>query len=126
METILNLLTENLALIVSGVIVPLVSWFIKKKVDNERLRQALIGLNEAVFTGVGHSAQTYVKAMREAQKDGKLTAAEKQEAKRRAINTAKAHLGPKLRKEAKKIFGDLDTVLSARVEAMIAEKKGRV
>ncbi len=123
MNAMLEVLAENLPLIVSGVIVPLVSWYIKKKIDNERLSQALVGINEAVLSGVGKTAQTYVREIKKSRADGKLTAAEKQEAKRKAMITAKALIQPKLCKEARKLFGDLDTVLSARIERALAEKK---
>lgn len=123
MDALLNLLSENLPLLISGVIVPLVSWYIKKKVDNERLQQTLLRLNEAVMTGVGHAGQTYVRAIKRGREDGHLTLDEKREAKTMAIVAARESITPKLRKEVNKLIGDFDSVLSTRIEAKIAENK---
>ncbi len=123
MEPILNLASEYLPLIVSGVVVPLVSWFIKKKVDHEKTEHLLLTLNEAVGTAVASTAQVYVSELKKARTDGKLTDEEKKNARRAAIREAKRLLGEKLCKELRKRCGSEDAVLETYVEAEVAERK---
>lgn len=125
MEPILNLLSEYLPLIVSGIIVPLVAWYIKKKVDNEKTEHLLLTLNEAVGTAVASTSQVYVKEIKRAKVDGKLTDEEKKNARRAAIQEAKRLLGEKLCKELHKRSGSADAVLETYIEAEVAERKQR-
>ena len=123
MDAALQLLSENLPLIVSGVIVPLVAWFIKKKVDHEKTEHLLLTLNEAVGTAVASTAQVYVKEIRRGRADGKLTEDEKKNARRTAIREAKRLLGVKLCKELRKRVGGEDAALETYIEAEVAERK---
>ena len=123
MEPILNLASEYLPLIVSGVIVPLVAWFIKKRVDNEKTEHLLLTLNEAVGTAVASTAQVYVSELKKGRADGKLTDDEKKNARRAAIREAKRLLGEKLCGELRKRTGNADTAIETYVEAEVAERK---
>lgn len=123
METVLSIVSDNLPLIISGVLVPLVSWFIKKKVDNEKAQHLLLELNNAVGTAVASTAQVYVKEIRKAAADGKLTDEEKKNARRAAIREAKRLLGEKLCKELRKRCGSADAALETYVEAEVAARK---
>lgn len=123
METILNLLTDNLALIVSGVIVPLVARYIKKRVDNEKVESLLLSVNEAVGTAVASTTQIYAKQVKRAKADGKLTDDEKKNARSIALREAKRLLGGKLCKELQKRTGDLKEVLETYIEAELLTQK---
>ena len=123
MEPILNLASEYLPLIVSGVIVPLVAWFIKKRVDNEKTEHLLLTLNEAVGTAVASTAQVYVSELKKGRADGKLTEEEKGNARHAAIREAKRLLGKKLCSVLRKRYGGEDAMLATYVEAEVAERK---
>ena len=122
MNALLTLLSDNLPLLVSGVIVPLVAWFIKKKVDHEKTEHLLLTLNDAVGTAVASTAQVYVKELRKARADGKLTNDEKKNARRVAIREAKRLLGAKLCKELRKRVGGEVAALETYVEAEVADR----
>lgn len=123
METILILASEHLPLLVSSVIVPLVTWFIKKKVDHEKTEHLLLTLNDAVGTAVASTAQVYVKEIKKARADSKLTDEEKKNARSAAIREAKRLLGEKLCKELRKRTGSVDAALETYVEAEVAARK---
>ncbi len=123
MDTLFQVLSDNLPLVVSGVVVPFVSWFIKKKVDHEKTEHLLLTLNEAVGTAVASTAQVYVGELKKARADGKLTGEEKKNARREAIREAKRLLGEKLCKELRKRCGSEDAALETYVEAEVAERK---
>lgn len=123
MELIPNLALEYLPLIVSSVLVPLVSWYIKKKVDHEKTEHLLLTINDAVGTAVASTAQVYVKEIKKGRADGKLTDEEKGNARHAAIREAKRLLGAKLSSELRKRFGGVDDVLATYVEAEVADRK---
>jgi hypothetical protein len=123
MDTLFQILSDNLPLVVSVVVVPFVSWFIKKKVDHEKTEHLLLTLNEAVGTAVASTAQVYVGELKKARADGKLTDEEKKNARRVAIREAKRLLGEKLCKELRKRCGSEDAALETYVEAEVAERK---
>lgn len=124
MDALLEVLSDNLPLIISGVIVPFVSWFIKKKVDHEKTEHLLLTLNEAVGTAVASTSQVYVKELKKGRADGKLTDEERKNARCTAIREAKRLLGDKLCKELRKRCGSEDTALETYVEAEVAARKG--
>lgn len=123
MDAVLSLLSDNLPLLVSGVIVPLVAWYIKKKVDHEKTEHLLLTLNDAVGTAVASTAQVYVNELKKARADGKLTDEEKKNARRAAIREAKRLLGAKLCSELCRRTGSADTALETYVEAEVGERK---
>lgn len=123
MGTLFQILSDNLPLVVSGVVVPFVSWFIKKKVDHEKTEHLLLTLNEAVGTAVASTAQVYVSEIKKAKADGKLTDDEKKNARRAAIQEAKRLLGERLCSELRKRTGSADAVLETYVEAEVADRK---
>ena len=65
---------------------------------------------------------TYVDELKLANADGKLTAAEKKEAKARAIAAAKSYIGAKGLKEIAKVF-DVEEWLGAKIEAVVSDEK---
>lgn len=123
MDALLQLLSDNLPIIVSGVIVPLVAWYIKKKVDHEKTEHLLLTLNDAVGTAVASTAQVYVDEIKKARADGRLTDEEKKNARRAAIREAKRLLGDRLCRELRKRTGSADVALETYVEAEVAERK---
>lgn len=80
-------------------------------------------LNE-VGDAVLDVAKTYVESIKQARADGKLTEAEKAEAKARALAVAKRNIGPEGLKRLAKILGfdtgALDKWLGTKVEAAVA------
>lgn len=69
--------------------------------------------------------QTYVKALREANQDGKLTEAEKKMAMERALKEAKSNIGTKGLKRLARILGlsSVESWLSTQAEGLLAEMK---
>ena len=97
--------------------------FLKKKVKNEEIREALNVVSEVTGTIVGSLNQTMAKPMREAASDGKLKDEEKLVLKTRAIAEVKAILGAEIPKILKKRVPDLEKLISHNVEANVGWKK---
>jgi len=96
---------------------------IRAKVQNEYLKNALVRLDDAVFTAVKDLQQSVVEEIKAASSDGKITDEEKKQIKDRAIAAVKSHLGTKGLAEAAKILGleggALEGLLSSKVEAAV-------
>lgn len=122
-SSILEILTP---ILVAGLTF-LSAWLAKlitAKVKGEYLRGVLVRLDEAVFTAVKSVAQTYADALKSAREDGKLEPAERQEAKRRALNALKSYLGTRGIGELGKILGlasanQVEEYLAGKVEAAV-------
>lgn len=100
------------------------SW-VKLKIKNERLRAILLHVDDAVSTAVKAVQQTYLDAIEEGLKDdGQLSNAEKQEAMRRALETAKGTLPPEVLAVLQEMFGSkLDAMLTSKIEAEVRDLK---
>lgn len=127
MDTLIGILENDAAMTaLVGAITTLVGWFIKNKVEGEKAERALMLLNGAAWNTVGEVAQTYVKARRRANADGKLTEAEKREARTLALRKAKQIIGAKGQKLLRQVMGDHETVeahLVSAIEARVASVK---
>ncbi len=110
-----------LALIVSGLSI-LITRYLLVLIESKRIRDLVGRLWEETKAAVFEVGQTYVDALKEANRDGKLTAIEKREAKQRAIAIAKSNLGTKGLKALARIF-DVDDWVANKVEAIVGESK---
>lgn len=135
-EIVFSLIEILTPILVAGLTL-LSAWLAKlitAKVKGEYLRGVLVRLDEAVFTAVKSVAQTYADTLKSAREDGKLEPAERQEAKRRALNALKSYLGTKGIGELGKILGlasakQVEEYLAGKVEAAVhdlnlVKKKG--
>lgn len=99
---------------------------IKAKTSNAYLQGVLLRLNDAVVVAVKEVNQTMVEALK-ASDGGKLSETSKQNAKLAALQTIKAHLGPKGIAELAEVFGvagvALDNLLGTRIEAAVGASK---
>ena len=97
--------------------------FLKKKVKNEEVREALNTVCDVTSTIVNSLNQTMAQPMKEAASDGKLTAEERLSLKTRAIVEVKAILGAEIPKILKKRVPDLEKLISHNVEENVGWKK---
>jgi hypothetical protein len=103
------------------------SRFVWVKLKNEWARAFLGRVYAEIDDAVKEVYQVYVDAIRARSADGKLTDAEKSEAKAMAIESAKSNLGPKGIKRLLKVLGlntgALDNWLGTKVEASVRNAK---
>lgn len=96
---------------------------IRAKVKNEDLKGALLRLDDAVLSTVKDLQQTLVEQLKAARADGRITEAEKQQLKNKALAAAKASLGTAGRAEVAKAFGldadAFDALLSSKLAAAV-------
>ena len=108
-----------LGLILSGL-----GWlairFLLVLIDQMQIREYAGRLLAETFAAVREVGQTYVAALREANLDGKITAFEAAEAKKRAIAIAKSNLGKKGVMRLAKVF-DVDDWVGTQIEAIVGE-----
>jgi len=96
--------------------------YVLVKIESNLIREGLGRLWSEVQAAVREVGQTYVDAIREGAADGKLTDAEKKEAKKRAVEIAKSNFGRKGLKALARII-DVDAWLGSKVEAFLGETK---
>lgn len=96
-------------------------------IKREYWRNVTHRLQVAAMNAVKDVYQTYVNAIKAANADGVLTAAEQAEAKKRAIEAAKAYLGAKGISEVIRVLGiepgALDALIGKEVEAAVWDTK---
>ena len=97
--------------------------FLKKRVKNEEIKEALDIVSEVTSTIVGSLNQTMAQPMKEAASDGKLKSEEKLALKTRAIAEVKAVLGTGISRVLKKRGSDLEKLISHNVEEYVGWKK---
>jgi len=116
-------LLAPVAVALAGLAAARLEKWIRGKVRNEYAAGALARLSEAVVTAVAETAQVYVDVAKARASDGKLTEAERQEAKARAVSSAKLYLGSKGVSELSKVLGlqgqALDALIGAKVESTV-------
>ena len=97
--------------------------YITAHVKNTYLKNALVRLDDAVFSAVKELEQTVVAEAKATNSDGKLTAADRDRIKRAAMDKVKSYLGMKGLAEIGTILGlspeGLDGVLGTRIEAAV-------
>jgi len=97
--------------------------FLKKKIKNEEVREALNTVCDVTSTIVNSLNQTMATPLKEAASDGKLNDEEKIALKIRAIAEVKAVLGAEIPKILKKRVPDLGKLISHNIEENVGWKK---
>lgn len=122
---------ELLDLIITGIVIPLLPLLFKwinTKIKNEQLQGLAVLAEESAAVAAKTIYQTYVKDLKAKAKDGHLTDAEKKEAKRSAMVTAKEIMGPEAKKLAIKLFKNefkVEKFIHHRIEAAIHDLKNK-
>jgi hypothetical protein len=97
------------------------------KVKNERLRAALLRLEDAVVTAVKDVEQTLVVEYRELARDGKLSREDRRRLKETAVRKVKTFLGSAGLKELGNVLDvwelGVEDLIGAKVEATILDMK---
>ena len=100
---------------------------IQAKVKNERLRAALLRLEDAVVTAVKDVEQTLVVEYRELARDGKLSREDRRRLKETAVRKVKTFLGSAGLKELGNVLDvwelGVEDLIGAKVEATILDMK---
>jgi hypothetical protein len=117
---------------VGAALAVLVIKYVIAKIDNEKVRKYVGRAWVEVRGAVAEVWQTYVSALKEANTDGKLTDDEKAEAKRYALEAAKANIGKKGLARLMRVLGlgdtdELDNWLGNKVETAVdlSKKEGK-
>ncbi len=116
----------------SPVLLAALSWLsiraaqlITAKVRNEYLQGMLLRLDDAIFVAIREVQQLAVEQLKTASADGSLSADDRKRVKEAALEAVRGYLGPKGLVEAGRVLGlkngELDKVLSTRVEAAVYE-----
>jgi hypothetical protein len=93
--------------------------WLKLKVGTE----AVAAAGDLVAATVNELSATYVKKVKAAAADGKLTAAEAREIKEMAMRQIKNRLPPAVARSAALVVADLDEFLRGKIEQVVAEGK---
>jgi hypothetical protein len=120
-----------LAVSVLAAVFSYIAALIAKKIKSETVREVATRISELTQSVVLSVQQTYVDNLRSAAQDGVISSAEATEAKERALDALRSHLGPKGKAEALKAFGfaneeQLDAYLSTQIEAAVAKAKATI
>lgn len=114
------------ATLILGGISWLLSHFILVLIHSTKLRSLAGRAWDEIQAAVLEVEQTYIAALKEGREDdGKLSAAEKAEAKSRALSIAKENIGAKGLHRLARILGveDLDKWIGGKIEAVVHETK---
>ncbi|MHB1844734.1 MAG: hypothetical protein ACYCWW_07865 [Deltaproteobacteria bacterium] len=120
----------RILVLLSPVLLAALAWasarlaqFITAHVKNAYLKNALVRLDDAVFSAVKELEQTLVAEVKASSGDGKLSAADCDRIKRAAMDKVKSYLGMKGIAEIATILGlspeALDGVIGTRIEAAV-------
>ena len=122
-----NLAIQIIEAALELVILPLVVWAIKEiattiraKTKDAKIHKYINICEEVVSSSVKMVSQTYVDALKE---DNFFTKDAQKEAFDRAMNTAKEMLTDEAKEVLTEAFGDLNTYLTAKIEAKVADTK---
>lgn len=96
-------------------------------VRQTELRTLLLRLNDAAFDAVGLIQQTVVTGMKDAAKDGKLTAEERQQVAALAADRARELMGAEGIRRVREVLGTddaaIERILVAKIERAVASLK---
>ena len=115
--------------VVLGLLLSALAWgairLVMAKVKSLKIRDILFRFGTELRSVVLEVNQTYVKALKEASADGKLTDEEKKEALERAIKKLKSNLGMNFLKKLARILGlsSVEEWLVTQAESMVAGLK---
>lgn len=96
------------------------------KIKSDKVRRIVRNATAEVFDVVAEVNQTFVKAIKAGNEDGKLTDAEKEQAKDLALEKLKSNLGAKGFERLVRVFGSEDSAhgwLATKLEAAVSEAK---
>ncbi|MDD3064510.1 MAG: hypothetical protein PHX50_17125 [Massilibacteroides sp.] len=127
-------LNEIITIIITTVIIPLLTWGVKtltnladakiEQIKNKTVRDAFaearIELEEAVFTAVSETQQTFVEALKV---DGQFTADDAKEAFDKSFQRAKEIMSNSGMEIIETATGALDALITAQIEKAIKELK---
>jgi hypothetical protein len=129
-QTYLPILIDYLLPVVAsllGTLLLFVANTIRKKVANDYARGVLLRAVDAVALAVSEVEQVVVPEIKASAKDGKLTRAEAETIRTKAVERAKSYLGEHGLQELKRVVGDEppEKVLEGLVEAAVQRLKAR-
>lgn len=93
--------------------------YLKSKTENERVKETLTLVEEAVRTAVAETNQTFVDQLKA---DGKFTPQEMFTAFERSLDRTKEILGGEAEKLLKKSMIDINSYIRARIELEVSEQ----
>ena len=106
--------------VVTGILIPFVTNWLKSKTDNANLQYVIDELSKTVQTSVNHVNQTFVNQLKA---DGKFDADNQAKALKMAVEESVNSLTAKTVKILGKEGIDIETLVIKYIEAAIAEKK---
>ena len=106
--------------VVTGILIPFVTNWLKSKTDNANLQYVINELSQTVQTSVNHVNQTFVNQLKA---DGKFDADNQAKALKMAVEESVNSLTAKTVKILGKEGIDIETLIIKYIEAAIAEKK---
>ena len=106
--------------VVTGILIPFVTNWLKSKTDNANLQYIIDELSQTVQTSVNHVNQTFVNQLKA---DGKFDADNQAKALKMAVEESVNSLTAKTVKLLGKEGIDIETLIIKYIEAAIAEKK---
>lgn len=106
--------------VVTGILIPFVTNWLKSKTDNANLQYVIDELSQTVQTSVNHVNQTFVNQLKA---DGKFDADSQAKALKMAVEESVNSLTAKTVKILGKEGIDIETLIIKYIEAAIAEKK---
>lgn len=116
--------------VLAPIVTGLIAWvglalrnYIAAHTKNEFLKGALIRLDDTILAVVREIEQTVIIGLKAASADGVVTPEEIADIKKQALDTVRAHLGPKGLADLAKVFGlegtALDAFISTKIEAAV-------
>lgn len=106
--------------IVTGILIPFVTNWLKSKTDNANLQYVIDELSQTVQTSVNHVNQTFVNQLKA---DGKFDADNQAKALKMAVEESVNSLTAKTVKILGKEGINIESLIIKYIEAAIAEKK---
>ena len=106
--------------VVTGILIPFVTNWLKSKTDNANLQYVIDELSQTVQTSVNHVNQNFVNQLKA---DGKFDADNQAKALKMAVEESVNSLTAKTVKILGKEGIDIETLIIKYIEAAIAEKK---
>jgi hypothetical protein len=99
--------------------------WLKQRIQHEKVRALIDRATETTGIAVAATEQTFVRELKKAREDGKLTSEEATEAAGVALHENKALLGPVFLAELESQLGEVDRWLLSLQEAKLATMKYR-
>jgi hypothetical protein len=115
---------QPVALALLSLLAAKATQWIREHTAHVQTREALVRLTQAVAGAVAEVEQGYVRELKQAAADGRITSAEEGEARARAIAAAYRLLGDEGARRVRQALGtDLQQAIVAEIERRISEAK---